>query len=328
MRRRWWGVSAGLAVAGMGISAFNAGEWFEIQRTWVAEHPLPSGRIPWELAMDDGARVAAVVFSTLFALAAAIPALVIVSWLARRAGRSATEAILAAALTWPVFGLLASRIEEVLATGLGLGQEAFDLLVPPTEEVLLLGCACAVLLARPQRGLRAAIALGLATGIGMNVWETAFYVQAGWVLSSMSIDQPGQWTTVGLRAALLGFGLHAITAAVSTLGVALALRRPAGVPRLLPVMLALAASIAVHGLWNATATGLVAHLSVLAGGIRVVDDPGVAFAVGSLVAVPYLAFPILVLVVAWRRGGPDRDLGMQQPVAEGTNEPPPLVPAT
>ncbi len=146
--------------------------------------------------------------STLFALVASVPALVIVAWLARRAGRYPAEAILAAGLAWPVFGIVASRAEEVLApcSASAADPTRSTILAPPTEELLLLGFAAAVLLIRRPNGMRPAIALGLATGIGMNVWETALYVQAAGIFSGLGGEQVGQWSAIGARAALSGSG--------------------------------------------------------------------------------------------------------------------------
>ena len=318
------GLALVLALAGMALQVFNIGEWVDIQRAWVESHPLPNGRIPWEFAIDDGQRVAIVVFSILYALLASVPALVIVAWLTRRAGRTGSEAILAAALTWPVFGLLASRVQEVILFIVGMRDEswAFAVLVPPTEELLLLACAAAVLLRKQPKGVRPAIALGLATGIGMNIWETGFYVQADIVLSQLgSTGQLGQWSVVGLRAALLGFGLHAVTAALSTLGLAISLGRPVGRGRWVPALAALGGSILVHAAWNATANPIVNRLLAAIATPESIDNPWLAFIAGSIVALPYVAIPGAILIVFWRRAGQEPEPRDAEPGPEPDPDP-------
>ena len=68
-------------------------------------------------------------------------------------------------------------------------------------------------------------------------------------------------------------------------------------------MLAFGASIMVHTAWNATTTPLINRVLGAFGGRDAADTPWNAMVAGSLVALPYLAVPAVVLVVAWRRAG-------------------------
>ena len=303
MRRRWWAVVIGLAAIGLAVSVFNGGPWLEAQRDWASAHHFDNG-LPLA-GLTDGDWVAMVIFSSLFALVGSVPALGITGWLAHRAGRSAPEVILTATLSWPVFAVLGGRAEAALATVVGLGadQRVADILTPPVEELLLVLCASAVLLAWPPRGLRTGIVLGLAAGIGMNVFETALYVQQGGVGSWMDVPFEGQWSVVAARGGLFGFGLHAVTAALSMLGVAAFLARPSGARRYAPAIAAIAASIAIHAIWNATATTVVNWLARAIGGPDAMHTPAIAFLSSSTVALLYLGIPMLVLVTAWRRAG-------------------------
>lgn len=318
MRKLWWPVAIGLAILGLAVSVYNGGPWLQEQRTWAASHHFANG-LPRE-SLSDGAWFFMVAFSTLFALVGSSIALLVTCWLARRAGRSASEAIIAAILAWPVFAILAERMQLAVSVVVGLPSDRLvvDILTPPVEELLLLVCATAVLVARPPRGARPAIAFGLAAGIGMNVFETAIYVQQASIASWMGYDSVDQWAIVGLRAPLFGFGLHPVTSALSTLGVGMSLARAPGTRRWMPALAAIGASIAVHGLWNATATQLSNRIAHQIGGFDGITVPAVAFASGSIVALLYLGLPMLVLAWGWRRAAGDR----AAPV--GIDEIPPL----
>jgi RsiW-degrading membrane proteinase PrsW (M82 family) len=238
---------------------------------------------------------------------AAIPAILILRKLGRKAGASGRAIIASAWLAFLLVGILGGRVQPVVLEILGVANpDAADLpirlfLVTPLTEELFKLVAVAVPLALGVRlgGTRAGIVLGAAAGLGMTVFETDLYVQ----MDAMRMVDIHPFDAVAIRFALLGLNLHAAAAALAggALGAWVAaghrLRRP-----LLPIA-GLAAAVAVHAVWNAAVEDLFGRVLT---GIVAVGERATAlqlFAASTAVSAVLLAVPFAVLAIAWRRAG-------------------------
>jgi RsiW-degrading membrane proteinase PrsW (M82 family) len=299
--RQAWALLGGLIAVTFAVAFLDAGELFAVERSWILSHPV-QGVVQTGDIRDTAHEAALVGFSLLFALVAAIPTFAMVAWLTRRAGRRAAEALLAAALAALLIAIQFGRIQSFLAAQLAISWSDLRpvILTPPVEEAVKLVAAATVLSLGLPRGARPAIVLGLAAGIGFNVFEAGLYVMKS---SLAGAGHEGQWTTIWSRFALLGFGLHAVTAALSTAGLALSLDRArGGLGRALPAFVGFGSAMLIHGLWNAT-TGWIYSIvmPVFRPDPDAQVDPLTGLIVGSITVLPYLVVPIAALVAIWRR---------------------------
>jgi RsiW-degrading membrane proteinase PrsW (M82 family) len=266
-------------------------------------------------------------------LIVAAPAFALISRLAR-----GTEVPLGAAVSAVLLGFLAflaaAQINDWIVLTLDIvpgpapdgGIDAFGVIVAPLVEEpakLFALFAIAFLLGR-RFGVRQGIVLGLLVGIGATLLETGAYLQVGYANGGGAV----YGTIIALRFGLFGLGLHATTAALLGAGLGSALSVGRGRRRIGVVLLALAAAVAIHVLWNVWASRLTFELVT-----AWTPEPDfgssepfahhVVWIASSVVTAALLLGPALILAIAWGSARPTP--GPLEPGTEIVSEPEPAV---
>ena len=241
------------------------------------------------------------------AVNASLPGLVALVLLGRRHGLPGSTVLTAMLTGFVVLEVLGTPLPQFVRAVIGMAgpdgrsdNPATFVVAPVVEELLkLLAIVLVVVVARLRVGIRGGVVIGAAVGLGITVGETASYS----LVELVQRDDYDVLFIVAMRFALLGAGLHASTAALTGAGLGLwmklARRSSQGA---LALVASLALAMLTHGAWNRLSEDLGNSLMVpfgAAGGL-----PVVAFFVGSVAALPFLAAAWVVLAVAWRRGRP------------------------
>lgn len=239
----------------------------------------------------------------LFTGLATLAAWVVLAWIGRRSRVAFRLLVAAAGLGAFATVTLAGRGHAFLLDPVyqSLGVPWAQTLVgtPAVEELVLAGTSAIVLVLVHAGRTREGIAIGAAVGLGFTIAETAHYQ----VLDFLD-EGSRYWATLLTRFALLGLGIHSVKAAISGgaiawwLGGARTARR-AAVPGA-----AILGAMALHALWNATASNTMSEmLAVLQPG-EINPSPVALSLVAWTFSGVMLAVPIVLLAIAWRRNGP------------------------
>jgi RsiW-degrading membrane proteinase PrsW (M82 family) len=303
--RAWWPLVALMVAVDLALVVIN-GVWLA---GYLRDNGPPFSPEASELVSIHGMAI-------VLGLVVAIPALAVIGWLARRADVPAGAVALAVLLGGLVF-LLAAHVNDLIVLSLELipgqpadgGIDAVAVVVAPAveEPAKLLAVTAMAGLMRPAFGVRQGIVVGLAVGIGATLIEAGVVLQLRYVNGSGAI----YGTILALRFGLFGLGLHAMTTALIGAGLGYAISGGAGRrwSGFVVLVLALAAAIAIHALWNLWASRLTFELLTAwtpepnFGGSELYAHH-VVWVASSVVAAILLAPAAIALVVAWRRSPP------------------------